>query len=255
MEAAEAQRQARAPPPATARNMASFWRPGCSARPGRRPVPCRASGGILGKGVRSLGPQPGPTGSRWGREMRTIDWRERGRCKGADPSVFYPEDDDDPAERRQGDLRVLHRAPRLLGARDHDAGTARRVGRRDRAGTPAHDPSAPEGRVNAPIRVGSACDAVRPPARVAELQATVRKLAQEKVAPRAREIDTTADVPAGPLRAVPRRRPARARRARGVRRGRRRDPRASRSRSKRSRSTRTPPRSCCCSPGCRPGRC
>ena len=30
--------------------------------------------------------------------MRTIDWRERGRCKGADPSVFYPEADDDPAE-------------------------------------------------------------------------------------------------------------------------------------------------------------
>jgi WhiB family redox-sensing transcriptional regulator len=30
--------------------------------------------------------------------MRTIDWRERGRCKGSDPSVFYPEDDDDPAE-------------------------------------------------------------------------------------------------------------------------------------------------------------
>ena len=30
--------------------------------------------------------------------MRTIDWRERGRCKGADPSVFYPEADDDPAD-------------------------------------------------------------------------------------------------------------------------------------------------------------
>ena len=53
---------------------------------------------------------------------------------------------------------------------------------------------------------------------LAELQATVRKLAQEKVAPRAREIDTTADVPAGPLRALPRRRPARPRDPRGVRR-------------------------------------
>jgi WhiB family redox-sensing transcriptional regulator len=29
---------------------------------------------------------------------RVTDWRERGRCKGADPDVFYPEDDDDPAE-------------------------------------------------------------------------------------------------------------------------------------------------------------
>jgi WhiB family transcriptional regulator, redox-sensing transcriptional regulator len=30
--------------------------------------------------------------------MATTDWRERGRCKGAEPAVFYPEDDDDPAE-------------------------------------------------------------------------------------------------------------------------------------------------------------
>ena len=28
---------------------------------------------------------------------RTItSWREVGRCKGADPEVFYPEDDEDP---------------------------------------------------------------------------------------------------------------------------------------------------------------
>ena len=33
------------------------------------------------------------------------------------------------------------------------------------------------------------------PAEYAELQASVRKLAQEKVAPRAREIDTTAAYP------------------------------------------------------------
>ena len=33
------------------------------------------------------------------------------------------------------------------------------------------------------------------PSEYAELQATVRKLAQEKVAPRAREIDTTATYP------------------------------------------------------------
>ena len=25
-------------------------------------------------------------------------WREVGRCKGADPEVFYPEDDEDPGD-------------------------------------------------------------------------------------------------------------------------------------------------------------
>jgi WhiB family transcriptional regulator, redox-sensing transcriptional regulator len=30
--------------------------------------------------------------------MNTLTWRERGRCKGADPTVFYPEDDEDPGE-------------------------------------------------------------------------------------------------------------------------------------------------------------
>ena len=30
---------------------------------------------------------------------RTItSWREVGRCKGADPEVFYPDDDEDPGE-------------------------------------------------------------------------------------------------------------------------------------------------------------
>jgi WhiB family redox-sensing transcriptional regulator len=28
--------------------------------------------------------------------MSTLIWRERGRCKGADPEVFYPDDDEDP---------------------------------------------------------------------------------------------------------------------------------------------------------------
>lgn len=26
-----------------------------------------------------------------------MSWRDRGRCRGIDPEVFYPEDDDDPA--------------------------------------------------------------------------------------------------------------------------------------------------------------
>ena len=39
--------------------------------------------------------------------MSTLTWRERGRCKGADPTVFYPEDDEDPGRRGQGDLRDL----------------------------------------------------------------------------------------------------------------------------------------------------
>ena len=30
--------------------------------------------------------------------MGATDWRERGSCKGAGPDVFYPEDDEDPAE-------------------------------------------------------------------------------------------------------------------------------------------------------------
>ena len=30
--------------------------------------------------------------------MGPMKWRERGRCKGVAPSVFYPEDDEDPAE-------------------------------------------------------------------------------------------------------------------------------------------------------------
>ena len=29
--------------------------------------------------------------------MGPMQWRERGRCKGADPEVFYPEDDEDEA--------------------------------------------------------------------------------------------------------------------------------------------------------------
>ena len=30
--------------------------------------------------------------------MGPMHWRERGRCKGVEPVVFYPEDDEDPAE-------------------------------------------------------------------------------------------------------------------------------------------------------------
>jgi WhiB family redox-sensing transcriptional regulator len=30
--------------------------------------------------------------------MGSLIWRERGRCKGADPEVFYPEDDEDPGD-------------------------------------------------------------------------------------------------------------------------------------------------------------
>jgi WhiB family transcriptional regulator, redox-sensing transcriptional regulator len=33
-----------------------------------------------------------------GKEPVTTDWRDRRRCKGADPATFYPDDDDDPAE-------------------------------------------------------------------------------------------------------------------------------------------------------------
>jgi WhiB family redox-sensing transcriptional regulator len=27
-----------------------------------------------------------------------MHWRDRGRCKGVDPAIFHPEDDEDPAE-------------------------------------------------------------------------------------------------------------------------------------------------------------
>lgn len=30
--------------------------------------------------------------------MATLIWRELGRCKGADPEIFYPEDDEDPGD-------------------------------------------------------------------------------------------------------------------------------------------------------------
>jgi WhiB family redox-sensing transcriptional regulator len=30
--------------------------------------------------------------------MGSLIWRERGRCKGADPDAFYPEDDEDPCD-------------------------------------------------------------------------------------------------------------------------------------------------------------
>lgn len=30
--------------------------------------------------------------------MGTNSWREQGRCKGVEPSQFYPEDDEDPGE-------------------------------------------------------------------------------------------------------------------------------------------------------------
>ncbi|GIU88334.1 MAG: hypothetical protein KatS3mg009_2849 [Acidimicrobiia bacterium] len=29
--------------------------------------------------------------------MGVSTWRDQGRCKGADPAVFHPEDDEDPA--------------------------------------------------------------------------------------------------------------------------------------------------------------
>jgi len=29
--------------------------------------------------------------------MQSTTWRERGRCRGVDPDVFYPVEDDDPA--------------------------------------------------------------------------------------------------------------------------------------------------------------
>ncbi len=30
--------------------------------------------------------------------MSTASWRDAGRCRGVDPEVFYPEDDEDPGE-------------------------------------------------------------------------------------------------------------------------------------------------------------
>jgi WhiB family transcriptional regulator, redox-sensing transcriptional regulator len=36
----------------------------------------------------------GPVRKVWG--MGPMKWRDKGRCKGVDPEVFYPEDDEDP---------------------------------------------------------------------------------------------------------------------------------------------------------------
>lgn len=30
--------------------------------------------------------------------LSTLKWRSRGACRGSDPSIFYPEDEEDPAE-------------------------------------------------------------------------------------------------------------------------------------------------------------
>jgi WhiB family redox-sensing transcriptional regulator len=35
-------------------------------------------------------------------------WRELGRCKGEDPELFYPEDDEDPGEQAKAICAVCH---------------------------------------------------------------------------------------------------------------------------------------------------
>jgi WhiB family redox-sensing transcriptional regulator len=40
--------------------------------------------------------------------MSALTWRERGRCKGVDPAVFYPEDDEDEGLEAK---RVCHACP------------------------------------------------------------------------------------------------------------------------------------------------
>lgn len=33
--------------------------------------------------------------------VKNIDWRQLGECKGLDPGIFYPDEDDDPTEAKQ----------------------------------------------------------------------------------------------------------------------------------------------------------
>jgi WhiB family transcriptional regulator, redox-sensing transcriptional regulator len=32
---------------------------------------------------------------------KTIEWRERGACRGLDPSIFFPDEDDDAGDAKQ----------------------------------------------------------------------------------------------------------------------------------------------------------
>jgi WhiB family redox-sensing transcriptional regulator len=70
---------------------------GHAQRPGHRPPGARRrrSDGGPGRGLK----RSTPDGARpMGHVMRTDRWRDQGRCKGADPEVFHPEDDEDPGD-------------------------------------------------------------------------------------------------------------------------------------------------------------
>ena len=158
--------------------------------------------------------------------MSTIDHHGRGatrpRAAASIPQVFYPGSDEDDGAEAKAICELCPVRVSLSRVRAHGSGEGRRVGRHTARERRRLHPPAPQDRLvgDRPInrappyilgRWSSTCRR-----ELAELQATVRKLAQERVAPRAREIDEHERVPPGPLRAVRRHRPHRPVRPRGA---------------------------------------
>ncbi len=78
--------------------------------------------------------------------MSALTWRDRGRCKGADPTVFYPEDDEDPGEDAKEICETCIVREACLEYAIASPGEARRLGR-------VHRPRTPPSRSPAPPRV------------------------------------------------------------------------------------------------------
>ena len=169
--------------------------------------------------------------------MTNLSWRQKAACRGLDPEIFYPTSEDDAEPAKVG-LLVVRGPHALPGVRPDQPRARRHLGRRNREGTPAHRPAAPQVRLTSRCTHDSRASArglvvvsammFELPDELIALQESVRRLAQDKVRPRAREIDETGEYPAGSVRAVSGSRSARAVRAGGGRRLGRRHPRADR---------------------------
>ena len=159
------------------------------ARPGL-PPPGLASPSVSLLRCRGRQADQGGVGSAPGKPgWVTTNWREWGRCKGADPEIFYPpEDDEGPPRPRRRSARPARCGRSASSTRSCREKIGVWGGTRPRR-TPPHAPSAPQGRRSPSCRE-SRVDRVAPgslggwistsPPELAELQATVRKLAQEQ---------------------------------------------------------------------------
>ena len=96
-------------------------------------------------GRRSAAVQQARRGARR-RDAKELVWRELGACRGLDPGIFYPDDDDEALDAKavcaQCNVRVACLEYALAGPRE-----AGRVGWCHRARAPAHHPPAPSHRL------------------------------------------------------------------------------------------------------------